>query len=163
MANLASKMTPKWSPKRSQSDEGRPSRNMRRRGWIACPPPPWSPVVASFSETGKRAPKSRHNPSDFEISGQNDPKRAPRGLPEGVLNVTKILLWGALGTCGTPRGHHCPQMTPKAIKITSTSNLIDPKMITNPPNVGRHFGRVQILLLTPKLKKRNARVPPCVS
>ncbi len=26
-----------------------------------------------------------------------------------------------------------------------------PKMTTNPPNVGRHFGRVQILVLTPKL------------
>ncbi len=35
-------------------------------------------------------------------------------------------------------------------------------MTTNPPNVGRHFGRVQILVFTPKQKKM-ARVPPCVS
>ncbi len=37
-------------------------------------------------------------------------------------------------------------------------------MTTNPPNVGRHFGGVQILVFTPKLKKtKMARVPPCVS
>ncbi len=35
----APQRAPKWSPKWSQSDNGRPSRKMRRRGRIACPPP----------------------------------------------------------------------------------------------------------------------------
>ena len=48
-------------------------------------------------------------------------------------------------------------MTPKATKITSKSNRIDPKMTTNPPNIGRHFGRVQILVSTPKTKKKKWR------
>ena len=89
VANLAPKMTPKWNPKWSRSDEGRPSRNMRRRGRIACPPP-GEPRFRSFSETRKRAPKNQHNPSDFELVSQHDPKSAPRGLPKGAQNVTKI-------------------------------------------------------------------------
>ncbi len=48
VVNLAPKMTSKWSPKWSRSDEGRPSRNMRRRERIACPPPPGELRVRSF-------------------------------------------------------------------------------------------------------------------
>ena len=100
VANLAPKMTPKWSPKWSRSDERRPSRNMRQRERIACSSPLGSSVF--FSETGKRAPKSRHNPSYFEMLGPNDPKSAHRGLPKGAQNVTKIVgePWAPLGPQG---------------------------------------------------------------
>ena len=115
---------------------------MRRRGRIACPPPLGSPVFAPFSETGKRAPTSRHNPSDFEIVCQNDPKSAPRGLPKGAQNVTKIRLSGALGPFGTPRGHHGPKMTPQGTKMTSKRHQNDNKRTTNQQNCGRTVGRV---------------------
>ena len=39
VANLAPKITPKWSLKWSQSDNGRPLRNMHRHCRIAHPPP----------------------------------------------------------------------------------------------------------------------------
>ena len=39
VATWAPKMLPKWSPKRSQVDHCRPSRNIRRRERIACPAP----------------------------------------------------------------------------------------------------------------------------
>ena len=36
----APQITPKWSPKWSQGNNGRPLRNIHRHGRIACPPPP---------------------------------------------------------------------------------------------------------------------------
>ncbi len=54
-------------------------------------------------------------------------------------------------------------MTPTGTNMTSKSHQNDPKITKYPLNVGRNFGRVQILVVTPKLKQKIARVPPCVS
>ncbi len=43
VANLASKIVQKWSPKWSRGDAGRPLRDMRRHDRIACPPPLGAP------------------------------------------------------------------------------------------------------------------------
>ncbi len=56
VANLAPKMPPKWSPKWSQSDNGRPLRNMHRHCRIVHPPPLGSSIFTVFLESTKKSP-----------------------------------------------------------------------------------------------------------
>ncbi len=118
---------------------------MRGRERIACAPPLGSSVWAPFAETRKRAPKSQHNPSAFERLAHKCSPRATKRRPKCHLNLTL----GSLGPLWDPQGHHGPKMTPKGTKITSKSNENEPKMTTNPPNVGRHFGRVRTSVANP--------------
>ncbi len=79
MAHLAPKTTPKWSPKRSRSDQGRPSRNMRRRGRIACPPPLGSSVFAPFPRQEKGHQKvDRKKGTNRARTEPTDPERSQR-------------------------------------------------------------------------------------
>ncbi len=52
-------------------------------------------------------------------------------------------------------------MTPKGTNITSKSNQNNNKMTKYPLNVGRNFGRVQILVFTPKLEKHGQGAALC--
>ncbi len=68
-----SKMEPKMEPRPQQSMLTKHAQASTGR---MAPPPLGSSVFAPFNDTGKRAPKSLHNLSEFEILRPNYPKNA---------------------------------------------------------------------------------------
>ncbi len=79
VATWPPKMLPKWSPKRSQVDNCRPLRNIRRRERIACPAPLGSSSFAPFSEVEKIHPQISEKNTFHKTCAKTTPKGLLRG------------------------------------------------------------------------------------
>ncbi len=123
VANLAPKMTPKWSLKWSQSDNGRPLRNMHRHLRIAHPPPLGELNFTASLETEKSNQKSRTK-LPFQNVAPNWAQKYPSLEPDPCERISpfwSFLLWPPLGA---PVEHRDP-------KSHSRSSKMSPKMDEN--------------------------------
>ena len=110
-------------------------------------------LFRSFLEAPTKAPKNQHKRSIWRLWRPNHPQSDPRGSPKGCQNPSKIVAKSSLSRRGRPpatfdlkkwsRRGVPPQNTPKIDRKTH--------------EIGRNFGRVWILGLTPKLKKNGGR------
>ena len=100
VANLAPKMTPKWSLKWSQSDNGRPLRNMHRHLRIAHPPPLGELNFTASLETEKSHQKSRKK-GPFQNVAPNWAQKYPSLEPDPCERRSPFLVFFALGPPGS--------------------------------------------------------------
>ena len=108
VASWAPKMIPKWRPKGSQIDNGRPLRNLRRRERIAYPPPLGSSIFDIFLRTEKTLKLTTTGPR-FDILGHF-------GVPPGGPGEGPRTTFSQLFPLLSPRGSsESPQVTPKTI------------------------------------------------
>ena len=106
---------------------------------------------APFLEAPEKTQKNIHKRSILRLWRPNDPRSGPRGYPKGGQNPSKIGTKSSLSRRGRP---------PATFRGVLPQNM--PKIHRTISEIGRDFGRVWILALTPKLKKM-AGVQPCIS
>ena len=129
------------------------------QAWLDCMPGP--PRELYFRTLGRKKPPQ----SPFAGTPKNDTrkkhgkveKRVPKWVSKLMLDAPPrcsnfSLIHQILNTSAS--GH---QKLSKRTKKTQIRHQNDLKATINPPNVGRYFGRVQILVWTPKLKNKNGQ------
>ncbi len=145
-------MIPQWSPKWSQVDNGRPSRNMHGRERIACPPPLGSSIFTPFSESDKLTKNcfkkvrfKKHAPKWLPKCPSRDPKRRPKSIKNHHKIVSEPL-W-------VPTGDFYGGYPPKY-----TQNQQE-----NHPNWATFGQSMDTSSDSETRKQKLAGVPPCIS
>ena len=164
VTNLAPKMTPKWSPKRSRIENGRPSRNIGRH----CPNTyfalSWELRFRCFFGVCKKVTKKRIKsdlfrnlvPNGLPNGGQKEtekwpksdknPKKKMAGIPSCFL----IIFWTVFR---------------QSTALTAESHQNDPKTTKKRPKfdeIFRIFGQsLDTSFHSKNSKKKMAGTPPC--
>ncbi len=116
-------MTPKFIPKWSQGNNGRPLRNMRRHGRSACSPPSGSSILAPVSKTPKISQTNTQDRGNSKTVLQNDLKKDY----VGGAKISQNLHLRDLGLSWGPDGGLDSQNDRNYLQNVSRDTQISPK------------------------------------
>ena len=122
VANWAPKMTPKWSPKWSQSDNGRPLRNMHRHCRIAYPPPLGELHFHCFFRVPQKVTKQRLKKNHFEKKCAKLDQKVP------LLGARPKEKWVSFFGFVCSGGAWEPHLSTESLKVTLGAPKCLPKL-----------------------------------